>query len=102
MLQWDANQPFTHGVYSLENEDLTAHKSSMPGRNSWLLAVSIISSQYCTIGTIYILRTKTKLEGSGAFYWEVQIDQTSGNQELHIGIAEEHYKYECCSFFMDT
>jgi hypothetical protein len=44
-------------------------------------------------GTIYVLRTKSKLEGSGSFYWEIQIDQTSGNQELHIGIAEEHFKY---------
>lgn len=74
MLQWDKDQPFTHGVYTLENEELTAHKSSMPG-------------------TIYVLRTKTKLEGSGAFYWEIQIDQMAGNQELHIGIAEEHFNF---------
>jgi hypothetical protein len=34
MLQWDKDQPFTHGVYTLENEELTAHKSSMPGTTS--------------------------------------------------------------------
>ncbi len=34
MLQWDKDQPFTHGVYTLENEELTAHKSSMPGTPS--------------------------------------------------------------------
>jgi hypothetical protein len=74
MLQWDKDQAFTHGVYNLENDELTAHKSSMPG-------------------TIYILRTKTKLEGGGSFYWEIQVDQTAGNQELHLGIAEEHYNF---------
>lgn len=74
LLQWDSGQPFTHGVYTLENDGFTAHKSSQPG-------------------TIYILRTKGRLEPPGRFYWEVTIDAMAGNQELHIGIAEDSFNF---------
>jgi len=74
LLQWDKDQMFTHGIYTLENDGLTAHKSSQPG-------------------TIYILRTKGRLEGPGKFYWEITIDAMAGSQELHLGIAEDSFNF---------
>lgn len=74
LLQWDKDQPFTHGVYTLENDGFTAHKSSQPG-------------------TIYVLRTKGRLEPPGRYYWEVSIEQMAGSQELHIGIAEDNFNF---------
>jgi len=32
LLQWDKDQGFTHAIYSLENDNLTAHKNSQPGK----------------------------------------------------------------------
>jgi len=74
LLQWDKDQGFTHGVYSLENDNLTAHKNSQPG-------------------TVYILRTKGKLEAPGHYYWEINVDAVAGSQELHIGIAEDTFNF---------
>src|SRR5687767_5219337 len=44
-------------------------------------------------GTIYVLRTKGRLEPPGRYYWEVTIEAMAGSQELHIGIAEDNFKY---------
>eukprot|EP00457_Paulinella_chromatophora_P008459 gb/GEZN01008492.1/.p1 GENE.gb/GEZN01008492.1/~~gb/GEZN01008492.1/.p1 ORF type:complete len:410 (-),score=57.21 gb/GEZN01008492.1/:194-1384(-) len=75
-LQWDAFQPFTHGVYQITNENRTLHKHS-------------------NHGSIYIIRTTKPLLRKGRSYWELYLETiVTGSPDLQIGIAASTYSWD--------